>query len=1282
MSVCPKPLIKHHSSNYRYIMKKQYYIIALICLLFCGSSAFAQMVGDCVFLQAAHVEVGISPLGSFGSSRAAPASYHPDGAFSLWDPGAGAMYSTRLLGFVADPAGDGWTTGTPAAFGDYFLPGTPQEGWSIQVNGVESDAWTQALTFGPTTGFSGTLSGTNISYTTSGGVSLGVWQGQTTDPLLITQTTRLDTTKYYFTVHVVIKNTGTTTANNVYYQRTLDPDNAEEQYGAGDFTTINNIVYQLPNPGNKVMVSATSPTNSVAYLGLGTKDCRAKCYMIDFGLTPSYTLDQLYSESTTYYYTLGSTYTEDAGIGLVYNLGNILPGDSTDLTYAYVLRAADLDSALDVTSPTAVANSTLLLPGADTINVCALATDTIPVTINNGSSYTWVWAPATGLTATTGTFSDVLTDSLSAITTYTVIGTPISAGLCANDTFYFTVIPGTSAGPVVSPVGYCQYAVPDSLTAIGSNLMWYTSATGGVGSSSAPTPSTAVVGTFTWWVTQHIGSCGESVRVPITVTILPQPTIAASSNSPVCQFHTLNLISTDTITTPSTYSWSGPGGFTSHSQDTSITGVPLTASGTYTVTVNDNGCIVSAVTTVTVLPSPIITSITETNPSGCLVPDGTITLYGLNPDSTYTVTYYGPTGVVTTVLTADASGDITIFGLLAFSYTGIAVLAGDGCWSNVMSIVVTDPGAPPAPTISSNGPVCSDSTLYLYASDTMAGITYEWTFPDGSHHTIQNPVITSVTTAYSGIYTVYYITPTGCHSLPATLNVIVNQTPATPIIPTDSACAGSTLTLSVTNSIPGETYTWTGPDAYTGPGTTISIYPADTFSTGLYTVVGTVNGCPSSPGLGLGIVHPIPPAPLAPDVVYCQYATAVPLTAAGTDLWYTTAAGGTGSSTAPTPSTTTPGNVDYYVSQVVLGCESGRATVEVTTNVKPTVSIIPTSGFACQDDSVSMHFAGLTIPGATYMWTTPAGASIVVGNDSIPGPITVKFDSAGSNEVTLTVTANGCSTTNYYTVHVVATPVTGLYINPNVCVGDTVTIALTTVSPLIDSFMWNTDSTHLHIITASSNSGGPFTVTWDTAGIYIVTVTAYSSQEICPSRPESDTVDVHAAPDATFTGTGISCTGDSVLFTANTSSEADSYLWGPSGFFSGTINTPSIYGVVYSAGYITLKVTDPYGCSATDSVMYDPGACCAITFPNAFTPNHSGLNDHFRPITMGHHTLEDFRIVDRWGTTVYESTTTDAVGWDGTYGGVPQDMGVYYWYIKYTCNGNTVEETGNVTLIR
>src|SRR5690606_27093397 len=83
----------------------------------------------------------------------------------------------------------------------------------------------------------------------------------------------------FFTMNIVLKNTGSTTINNIFYLRTVDGDN-DITLPSGDYATINTIVSQLPNPSDKVLVSAVGKTYPAAYLGLGTKDCRAKVFML------------------------------------------------------------------------------------------------------------------------------------------------------------------------------------------------------------------------------------------------------------------------------------------------------------------------------------------------------------------------------------------------------------------------------------------------------------------------------------------------------------------------------------------------------------------------------------------------------------------------------------------------------------------------------------------------------------------------------------------------------------------------------------------------------------------------------------------------------------------------------------------------------------------------------------------------------------------------------------------------------------------------------------------
>jgi hypothetical protein len=77
-----------------------------------------------------------------------------------------------------------------------------------------------------------------------------------------------------------------------------------------------------------------------------------------------------------------------------------------------------------------------------------------------------------------------------------------------------------SAPFVDSIVNYTQNQVAVALTAVtdtGKSLLWYNTATGGIGSSIAPVPSTATIGTTVYYVSQ-IGVC-EGPRAKISVIV-------------------------------------------------------------------------------------------------------------------------------------------------------------------------------------------------------------------------------------------------------------------------------------------------------------------------------------------------------------------------------------------------------------------------------------------------------------------------------------------------------------------------------------------------------------------------------------------------------------------------------------------------------------------------------------------------------------------------------------------------------------------------------------------
>lgn len=87
---------------------------------------------------------------------------------------------------------------------------------------------------------------------------------------------------------------------------------------------------------------------------------------------------------------------------------------------------------------------------------------------------------------------------------------------------------------VTSPIKYCQNSTAAALTAIGTNLHWYTSSSG-AGSTTAPVPPTTAVDTLTYYVDQT-KTCGQSAKASLEVIIVPQPAKASVSNLSYCQF--------------------------------------------------------------------------------------------------------------------------------------------------------------------------------------------------------------------------------------------------------------------------------------------------------------------------------------------------------------------------------------------------------------------------------------------------------------------------------------------------------------------------------------------------------------------------------------------------------------------------------------------------------------------------------------------------------------------------------------------------------------------------
>jgi gliding motility-associated-like protein len=141
-----------------------------------------------------------------------------------------------------------------------------------------------------------------------------------------------------------------------------------------------------------------------------------------------------------------------------------------------------------------------------------------------------------------------------------------------------------------------------------------------------------------------------------------------------------------------------------------------------------------------------------------------------------------------------------------------------------------------------------------------------------------------------------------------------------------------------------------------------------------------------------------------------------------------------------------------------------------------------------------------------------------------------------------------------------------------------------------------------------------------------------------------------------------------------------SFYWFPPAGLSNEFISNPLANPEISTKYILQGRTE-YGCKDEDSILVyiDPESLLAL--PNAFTPGN-GPNNEFKIIKRGIATLKYFRIFNRWGNLVFETTDIDK-GWNGDYNGVPQSTGVFVYQISaVTSAGKIFEKHGNTTLIR
>jgi hypothetical protein len=719
------------------------------------------------------------------------------------------------------------------------------------------------------------------------------------------------------------------------------------------------------------------------------------------------------------------------------------------------------------------------VPAAPTTGVAPVYCQSAPAfplsaTATGGASLNWYGTNQTG-----GTASAIApTPSTNDVGTLTYYVSQ-AIGTCEGPRTGITVTVNAKPAPptVVTPVSVCLgTAVPAlSATPSGSNtLSWYgTNATGGVGSTTVPTPLTTAAGTTNYYVSQKTAGGCESDRAVIAVTIKAAPAAPGASPVSFCQ----NATSTALTATPSsggTLNWYGTSQTGGTASDTAPT-PPTSATGTTTYYVSQtvNGCEGSRAALVVTVRSIPAAPGTVTPPAYCQ----DITAAGLvaTPSAGGILNWYG-----TNATGGTASGVASIPTTTAAGTTNYYVSQTvNGCEGPRAAIAVTVTPKPAAPTGTSSFSYCQGIVATQLTAVVSSGGTINWygTNATGGAANAVGPIPSTTTPGT----TLYYVSQTvgGCESNRASIAITVYATPTAPGVTPLAFCQNqpsSALTATVTGV---GALKWYGTAATGGTASDIApTPPTSATGTTTYYVSQTINSCEGPRAALVVTVKPQPAVPTAgASLSYCQGSPSVPLSAtfsAGSiPNWYgTSATGGTASANAPTPPTNTDGNFTYYFSQTLAGCESERANLVVTVKAKPVIPGVQDVRY-CQSEP-SVPLTATSEAGGSLKWfATASGPSSLTAapTPSTQSPADFTFYVSQNG-------ANGCeSDRGAIKVKIFPTPgVPGIPSIPEVC-QNTASVALIANGASLKWYDVQTGGTGLGTAPVQ-NTGTPGTFTY------------------------------------------------------------------------------------------------------------------------------------------------------------------------------------------------------------
>lgn len=584
---------------------------------------------------------------------------------------------------------------------------------------------------------------------------------------------------------------------------------------------------------------------------------------------------------------------------------------------------------------------------------------------------------------------------------------------------------------------------------------------------------------------------------------------------------------------------------------------------------------------VTIYPIPIATFSTNA-PQYCVNQTATITYTGLSaPGATYNWNFGGGT-----VISGSGQGPYQVSWATAGTKNISLTVTENNCTSQPFTLQIPVYDYPTSTFTINPAAQCQNAPVTITYTGTATGsATYNWNFGGGTVNSGsgQGPYAVQWPNAGNPAVTLT-VTENGCASTQTQNNVTVYAIPtASFTLPTQVCINAPAVELYTGTGTPAATYNWnfdTGVAVPTGGNNNNDITWA---TSGIMNVSLTVteNGCTSPIVTHAITVYDLPTSTFTLTPGVCAAANAQidytgTGTANGTYAW--NFGGGTAIASG--------GNEDYDISWPNAGNYNVTLTVTengcVSTQTQQAVTVypIPTSSFTvtsplCDGSASSIAYTGSGTGAGVYNWNFDGGNPV----QGVGENYTVTWPTTGNKNITLTVTENGCSSTQtLQQVIIFPIPPSNFSTTPAVCLLDASAIGITDPFSAGANYQWNFDGGN-----AVANGNQTYDVTWPVPGVYTITLTV--SENGCTSTSTTQNVTVNYQPTATFTSSTYICVGEDMVatYTGNGLPSAN-YTWDVDGTtnVTGTGQGPVTANWANDGLYsITLTVTEN-GCTAVE----------------------------------------------------------------------------------------------------